>query len=1300
MKIKQFFLALFMTLTAATVSGATIESGSVYRIINAAYDRAVTEDYVENKVATTSDVGTTSADWEQLWVVTRTSTGKYTIQNVYTGRYISSSVYTSQQLTTTTSANTLSLTTASYDSKGFNITGSMSVHCASSQSYWLVGWSTPDLAQNTFYFNKVEDVDVEAAQANYKNLSSETKNATKYGTALKKFFTDDACTQLNANYASMSDNDLKQAMADDGLPEVLQTMAVKVKNDSWGTMEKMFRVHDFEISSEATAWTSWTRQSCQTNMKNPTGITADARQLLYVMVGSDIPAGATLYLASTSGVNMINGSTPGTQLKKGLNVVPVAENSSSFFVFYIVNSYNGGSWLPLSAYPDINIHFEGGEADGYYQKGAGADVFNWLIKNHKHEAIQLKGKYCNLQMHFEDFKSIAKVGEIDGGIDAWDWICKWQWSLLGILWDKEDSVTCEYISSEGIDEMLIPKYYNNHHLAWSPDNSSYMNASSWRTYYARNTMSGMLSKKSLFYGGTCSCWGPAHEIGHTNQGVFNMPGGTEVTNNLLANMTNFMVGYGDSRGNTNLDVSDYYAEGTPWYDYDIWAQTRMYYHLFLYYHAAKNDITFYPRLFEALRKDRLQFGSAGSTSNPTLGQNMHLKFYEKCCETAKEDLTDFFEAYGFFIPMNLLFVGDYSNHYVTSTQSAIDASIKRVKAKNYPENTSVIFIDDRSKDVPVSGLYKAEGHSGTKADHGEHPTASLGYKTGSYTEYEGEGTTPSGYVLSQSGAKLTFSKGTGAVGFIAYNADGTILAFSNANSFTLPTTYDGGEVKVYAIGSKQAKQEITGFDPDLASTTVLKKTITTAKTYLKIEDTDGTHPGFYTTEALATLKMLIEEAEQDIADKEVSKYGDVNDRILAEIERLEGDASSRTKIVVGTYYRLRNNAYTKRYMYYNNGKLATKESTSKTDTKQWWRVYDTGTSDTYRIANYNGKFISKISGSTQATVGGSTESDGLEFEFHDKGNGTYCIITPDGGNTGLHSAENASYNVVGWSDTPATNWYLEEVLSVESAALHDAITNLVTKAKLLIVAASDCDEKTALQETVTAAETVNKKTAAAKSDLKEAYDNLRKAYSALWQVVYPGSVDFDAYDENQYFRLKNADSGLYLELSGSKVKIQKLSESSKYQPVRFIPTGTAGQYYVCSERETYMCLGTNNAWDMSSTKAVSDNDRYHFKVNSLGEGKYSLTCVSNPSKFLGLDNLTAGSYVYADKDDSYHVAWVFELAGVADAIEQLELLREKPNERWQPQTQGVFDLMGRKYDSTDDLKSGIYIINGKKRLIK
>lgn len=1284
-------VSLCMLSLPVTLRADSLESGSVYRIVNAAYNRAVTEEYLSKKITTTSSVGTTSTDWEQLWIVTHTSGNRYSLQNVFSGNYMSSSISTSQQMSTTTSANTLTLSTASYDAKGWTITGSMPAHCASSQSYWLVGWNTPDAAANTFYFTSVEGVDIAAARAAYDAFMGQVNNASTYDTALQTFFEDRACTILKAEYASLSDDELTALLDDAGLPAILRQMALKVKNDSWGECEKMFRVQDYEICASASEWTSWTRQNAQTNMKNPTGIIAANRDILYVMVDNDIPSGASLYL-TPCGLGYLSSPTTGTRLQKGLNMVPVTSDGNWFCLMYSANTYNGGNYLPVADFPDMKIHIEGGSVDGYYEMGAGTEIFNWLVKNHKHDMIQLKGRYILLDIYTEDLKKHAKAATIDGGIDAWDYIVKWQLSLMGLLWDCDDAVTSEYIGSEGINTIIYPDYYNSYHLAWS-DPNGYMDATWWRTHYARSTWSGLLSKQTLFYSGPCCSWGPAHEIGHTNQGSFNMPGGTEVTNNLFSNMVNFMVGYGDSRGTTNLDVTNYYANHTPWYMQDIWTQTRMYYHLFLYYHAAKNDITFYPRLLEALRKDGLVWGSANSTGNPCLGQNMHLKFYEKCCHTAGEDLTDFFRAYGFFEPMNLLLVGDYSNYYVTSTQANIDASIRRVKTRKYPENRSVIFIDDRSQDVPVSGLYKAEGGTGLKKDHGEHPTASLGYNTGSYIEYEGEGTVPGGYTLTQNGSKMTFANGTGAVGFMVYAADGKLLAFTNANTLSLPSDYDGGAVTILAIGSKQATQEITGFDPDQASTNTLKTTLAAAKSIIKLEDIDGTHPGFFTTASLEALKALVTQTEQAMEEQDVAQYGRLNEQLQTEMTRLEGDVNARTPIVAGAYYRLRNYAYPSRYMSYASNRVATKVSSSNTDVTTWWRMYETGSSNTYRIASQNGKFINTISTSTQATCNSTNEADGLQFVFSVKSNGTFAIITTKGGTTGLHSAANDSYKVVGWSDTPATNWYMEEVQSAEVTSLRDVISRLSTKATGLMGQADDCDEKTRMQRAVDYAKEVNK--VGAEADiLTEALAALRNAYTALWQLLYPGTVDFDACDETQFFRLMNVDSKLWLDLSAGKVRIQTKSETSRYQCIHFVPSTYAGQYYICSENGYYMALGTTNTWDMVSTKTVIDNTRYRFKVNDLGEGKYSLTCMFHPDKFIGLDALTAGSALYPDKNNTYHVAWLFEPILNPDGILPLETDADDSAK------EGIRSLSGQQVQSVEGLQPGIYIINGRKRLVK
>lgn len=1040
-------LSLFIiSLTLLPVLPVQAIDNGVYRIINAAYNRAVVEDYVNAKVTTTNNVGTSTTDWEQLWEVENISGSSYSIRNVYTGRYISNAISRSSQITMTTTQTGLTLATASYDTSGFTILGNMYAHCASSQSYWLVGWNTPENAANTFYFNKVEDVDITEARESYDNLYGEINNQSNLDTALQKYFIDRACTILKDSWSS--DEALRTAMENDGLGTVFQDMAIKIKNDSWETFEKKFRIHDYEIASDAGSWVGYSRQSVQSNMSNPTGINAENKSKIYVMVDSEVPTGTTLYIAPCVGCSYLTSSNYGTELHQGLNIVPVTNNATTFFIFYCVNSYNGGNYLTLSDYPAMKIHIEGGTVDGFYTKGDGEDLYNWLVANHSHEKIRLKGSQIILDAYTSDFKAYSTAATIDDGISAWDWVLNWQYATLGLRYDKTDAVTTEYISSEGIDDIdiLYPKYYNSWHLAYA-DHNGFMDAGSWRTHYNSSCWGGMFKMESLLFGGACSMWGVAHEIGHTNQGVFNMPGGTEVTNNLLSNITNFMSGYGDSRGNTNEDVKNYFLNEKPWYNYDIWAQTRMYYKLFLYFHAAKNDITFYPRLFNELRHDPLRFGSANSQSNPTLGENMHLKFYEKCCEIAKQDLTPFFESYGFFRPMDLLLVGDYSNHYVTSTQEMIDAAKARVKAKGYPVNTAIIFIDDRSEDVPVSGLYKARGGTGIKVDN-----ASVPYTTGSFTHYaDGAETTASGYTLSQEGRTITFAGGTGAQGFVIYDTQGNIVGFTNTDTFTFPESYTGYDVTIVAAGSDMEQaQSIEGFDPDEAVTGALRSAMESADKYLALEDTDGKHPGYYPTIVLTTLKSLYSQAESAINKSETPKYGTLTAEILEEISLIKNDLDSKTPIRANRYYRLKNYCYPTRYMTLSGTGVATNTDSDADNTANWWRFYPSGTTNQWRIASYDGHFISTISQSAQATAQVTTESDALLFNTTDNGNGTLYFCTPNGGNNGLHSASNDSYKVVGWNNSDASRWYLEEVQGEEVTLDKDALKALYQTSEALI----------------------------------------------------------------------------------------------------------------------------------------------------------------------------------------------------------------------------------------------------------
>ena len=69
-----------------------------------------------------------------------------------------------------------------------------------------------------------------------------------------KYFEDAACTVLKGEYQALSDEDLTEAMVQDTLPQYMVDIALKVKNESWATYEKDFRIHDYKAYSDANYW--------------------------------------------------------------------------------------------------------------------------------------------------------------------------------------------------------------------------------------------------------------------------------------------------------------------------------------------------------------------------------------------------------------------------------------------------------------------------------------------------------------------------------------------------------------------------------------------------------------------------------------------------------------------------------------------------------------------------------------------------------------------------------------------------------------------------------------------------------------------------------------------------------------------------------------------------------------------------------------------------------------------------------------------------------------------------------------
>ncbi|MBQ5730983.1 MAG: M60 family metallopeptidase, partial [Bacteroidaceae bacterium] len=339
------------------------------------------------------------------------------------------------------------------------------------------------------------------------------------------------------------------------------------------------------------------------------------------------------------------------------------------------------------------------------------------------DAITVPTKPNNNSGRFSDYTNMgldASTGKINIMLEAWDRIMYSELATMGLVststmdkmnemyprWTAEDKKAEIYnYGKSAADQKTYAEFcrgldyseYFNHHGAAVGSYSGYMSGG-WRCCnYHYNTMGSVIGKIAFEAGPT---WGPAHEIGHQHQGTFNLNGQTEVTNNFFSNVAVWYMGMGTSRyngseGNLQHVLEAFNKEGNDAYTNNIWALTHIYYRLWLYYHLAGNNTQFWPRLYELCR--RVPIVNGGQIS----GVTSLLRFYQHACDAAGEDLTEFFRAHGYLEVMENRLVGDYSNGTYNQTQEQIDAAIAAVKAKNYPQNLAVLFINDGTSDTGV-----------------------------------------------------------------------------------------------------------------------------------------------------------------------------------------------------------------------------------------------------------------------------------------------------------------------------------------------------------------------------------------------------------------------------------------------------------------------------------------------------------------------------------------------------------------------------------------------------------------------
>ena len=488
-------------------------------------------------------------------------------------------------------------------------------------------------------------------------------------------FTDITCSEIKP--------DVTQEQIE-ALPEFFIQTASALKDDSYNKWEKEFRIREYCPYSSADEWADKLMTRKYGDLDNPTGIYVNEGDEVVVLVGNthgqsisiqNIGEETSKGYAQTS----VNGDI--YPLKEGVNKL-TAKQTGMLFVMYNTNIQNPDA-QPIK----IHIPLGGGKVCGFFslKEHQTNEKYKELIDKADYKYFCVIGNAIILYFHHKQLKAAVPY-DILSSIELWDNMIQWQQELMGI-------------------EDVHPKQMNNHIFAISPE-GGYMWASEGRIGFVYTVLGDILRKSYLM--ASRNSWGPAHEIGHVHQGAINWASTTESSNNLFSNYTIYKFGQNCSRG-TELAVPEYAAnvkkatlvfrrcvENKAWCDFgtdyqgeDPEMHARMNWQLWNYYHRCGYNPQFFPTLFKLMRENRV------STQDPGENQMMYARM---ACRAANENLTDFFERWGFFVPISMKV-----NQYGTYNYIVTDAMIKETKEfmKQFPApKHAFYYLEDRKKGDP------------------------------------------------------------------------------------------------------------------------------------------------------------------------------------------------------------------------------------------------------------------------------------------------------------------------------------------------------------------------------------------------------------------------------------------------------------------------------------------------------------------------------------------------------------------------------------------------------------------------
>uniref|UniRef100_UPI0032173E56 M60 family metallopeptidase n=1 Tax=uncultured Draconibacterium sp. TaxID=1573823 RepID=UPI0032173E56 len=410
-----------------------------------------------------------------------------------------------------------------------------------------------------------------------------------------------------------------------------------------GEFDSEFRVQDYRPWQDPRIMSAINKTSTYSLRDNPTGIYVSSSDELIFF--ADNPNNENISILVQDLEKGYGGNT--YPVADGLNKITISSGGLIYVMYHTEDATEN----------PVKINFVTGSVNGYFdrQKHSNGD-WNRIISGASYKHFDVLGTYAHLTFPTEKFRENTPDGL--ALINKYDDLVRLEWEFMGLFKYNKPFKNRMYF-----------------HVVYT---DSYMYSTSYRTAYVTGTMDLMCNLNRL----TTSCWGPAHEVGHSNQTRPGLKwiGMTEVTTNIHSLFVQTSWG-----NESRLVAEDKYSKAiTDIVDENkahnassnVFYKLVPFWQLKLYLMDALGKTDFYKDLYEYMRNQDYSL-----VTNDGFYQ---LDFVRAVCKISNLDLTDFFTDWGFLTPINMT-IKDYSTKNFTITQKEIDDLKEEIAAQNYPK---------------------------------------------------------------------------------------------------------------------------------------------------------------------------------------------------------------------------------------------------------------------------------------------------------------------------------------------------------------------------------------------------------------------------------------------------------------------------------------------------------------------------------------------------------------------------------------------------------------------------------------